>query len=188
MLMFLHVSAMNRKTIQVAIELEGTCNMLCNLPAVNNEIYTCGIISHLVKIIKTILKLWYEVKQPRYRSGCGPEGGKVITLLFQELDARRGWVVRSTPRPHFTPRKTRCPLYWKLCGPQRRSGRVKNLASTGIRSPDRPTCSSVAIPTELQGPNCDINVILKLGAIFHPKDCNKIIFFLFVMEPKSEVF
>ena len=29
---------------------------------------------------------------------------------------------------------------------------LKNLAATGIRSQDRPTCSSVAIPTELSGP------------------------------------
>jgi hypothetical protein len=41
---------------------------------------------------------------------------------------------------HLHPRgKTRYPLYRRLGGPQCRSGRVrKNLASTGIRSPDRP--------------------------------------------------
>ena len=31
-----------------------------------------------------------KVKKPRYRPGCGPEGGRGIALLFQDLGARRG--------------------------------------------------------------------------------------------------
>jgi hypothetical protein len=80
-------------------------------------------------------------KQPRYSSGCGPQGGRGIALLFQDLSARRGWVVSSTPRPHFTPGKTRYPLYRRLGGPQGRSGWAENLAPTGIRSPDPPVRS-----------------------------------------------
>ena len=34
-----------------------------------------------------------------------------------------------------------------------RSGRTENFVPTGIRAPDRPSCSSVAIPTELPGPH-----------------------------------
>ena len=42
---------------------------------------------------------------------------------------------------YLPPGKTRYPLYWRLGGPQCRSGRAENLAPTGIRSPDRPARS-----------------------------------------------
>jgi hypothetical protein len=74
-------------------------------------------------------------KVPRYRPGCGPEGGKGIALLFQDLDARRVWVVSSTPRPRFTPGKNLYPLYRWLGWPQGQSELAENLASTGIRPP-----------------------------------------------------
>ena len=55
-------------------------------------------------------------------------------LLFHDRGTRRGWVVSSTPRPHFTPpEKTWYPFYKRLGGPQGQSGRAENLASTGIR-------------------------------------------------------
>jgi len=41
-------------------------------------------------------------------------------------------VVSSTPRPHFTPGKTRHPFYRRLGGPQGRSRRAENLVPTGI--------------------------------------------------------
>ena len=49
----------------------------------------------------------------------------------------------SAARPSRTlpPGKTGYPLYRKLVGPQGRSGRAENLASTGISSPDRPARS-----------------------------------------------
>jgi len=36
---------------------------------------------------------------------CGPEGGRGIALLFRDRGTRRGRVVSSTTRPHFTPGK-----------------------------------------------------------------------------------
>jgi len=43
----------------------------------------------------------------------------------------------------LSPGQTRYPLYRRLGGPQIQSGRVrKNLAPTGIRSPDRPARSA----------------------------------------------
>ena len=60
--------------------------------------------------------------------------GRGIALLFHDCGVRREWVVSSTPRPHFTPGKTRYPLYRRLGGPQGRSGRAKFLVPTGIRS------------------------------------------------------
>jgi len=60
-----------------------------------------------------------------------------IALLFLDHGTRRRWGVSATLRPLFTPRKPWYPLYRRLGGPQGRSGQVrKNLASTGIRSPD----------------------------------------------------
>jgi hypothetical protein len=48
----------------------------------------------------------------------------------------------STSRPcHFTPAKTRYPLYRRLSGPLRPSGRVRGISPpTGLRLPDRPDC------------------------------------------------
>ena len=56
-LQFLHASATNRNHIQVAILLEATSNVLCNLPAVNGEICTCGIIPHLVNNYYNCIKV-----------------------------------------------------------------------------------------------------------------------------------
>jgi hypothetical protein len=63
----------------------------------------------------------------------GLEGERGAALLFLDLGARRGWVVSTTPRP-FYPRErpgTHC-----IGGPVWTY--AKNLAPTGIRSPDRP--------------------------------------------------
>jgi len=39
--------------------------------------------------------------------------GRGIALLFYDRGTRRGWVVSSTPRPHFTPRKDPVPILQK---------------------------------------------------------------------------
>jgi len=44
-----------------------------------------------------------KVKWSRYRPGVAQRVGRGIALLFRERSTRRGWVVSSTPRPHFTP-------------------------------------------------------------------------------------
>jgi len=61
--------------------------------------------------------------------------GRGLALLLHDRGTRRGWVVSSTPRPHFTPRKDPVPILqeagWAL-------GQVwtgaENLVPTGIRS------------------------------------------------------
>ena len=69
-------------------------------------------------------------------------GSRVIALPFYDNGSRRGWGVTVTPWPLFTPGKTLCPLYRRLCGPQDRSGRVRKISlPTGNRSPDRPARS-----------------------------------------------
>ena len=49
-------------------------------------------------------------------------GSRGIALPFHDHGTRRGWGVSVTPRPLFTPGKTRYPLYRRLGGPQGRSG------------------------------------------------------------------
>ena len=46
-----------------------------------------------------------KVKLSRYRPGVAQSVGRGIALLFHDRGTRRGWVVSSTPRPHFTPGK-----------------------------------------------------------------------------------
>jgi len=49
-------------------------------------------------------------KMIRYRPGVDQRVGRVIALLFHDRGTRRGWVVSSTPRPHFTPGKDPVPI------------------------------------------------------------------------------
>jgi hypothetical protein len=61
-------------------------------------------------------------------------------------------VVSTTPRP-LTPGKDPVLIVQEAgWAPGPVWTCAKNLAPTGIRSPDRPARSSVAIPTELPGP------------------------------------
>jgi hypothetical protein len=80
-------------------------------------------------------------------------GSRGIALPFLDHDTRRGWGISVTPRPLFTPGKDPLPFVQEAgWAPGPVWTGAENLAWTGIRSPDRPAHSSVAIPTELPGP------------------------------------
>jgi len=49
-------------------------------------------------------------KWSRYRPGVAQRMGRGIALLFHDRDTRSGWLVSSTPRPHFTPGKDPVPI------------------------------------------------------------------------------
>ena len=51
-----------------------------------------------------------KVKWSRYRPGVAQRVGRGIALLFYDRGTRRGWVVNSTPWPHFTPEKGLVPI------------------------------------------------------------------------------
>ena len=51
-----------------------------------------------------------KVKFSCYRPGVAHRVGRGIALLFHDRGTRRGWVVSSTPRPHFTPGKDPVPI------------------------------------------------------------------------------
>ena len=70
-------------------------------------------------------------------SGVAQTVGRGIALLFHDCGTRRGWVVNSTSRSHFTPEEDPVPILQEVGwapGPVWRG--AENLASTGIRSPD----------------------------------------------------
>ena len=81
-----------------------------------------------------ILYIKVKVKWSRYRPGLAQRVGRGIALLFHDHGTRRGWVVSSTPRPHFTPGKDTVPILQEPGWAQGWSGWAKNLAPTGIRS------------------------------------------------------
>jgi hypothetical protein len=63
-------------------------------------------------------------------------------------------MVSSMPRPHFTPRKDPVPIVQEAgWAPGPVWTGAENLAPTGVRSLDRPACSSATILTELPGPH-----------------------------------
>jgi len=71
-------------------------------------------------------------------------------------------VVSSTPRPHFTLGKDPVPiLQGALWPPGPVWTRAENLIPTGIRYPDRPARSSVAIQAELLAPHIFSTTCLK---------------------------
>ena len=46
-----------------------------------------------------------KIKWSRYRPSVVQRAGRGIALLFHDRGTRKGWVVSSTPRSHFTPEK-----------------------------------------------------------------------------------
>jgi hypothetical protein len=62
--------------------------------------------------------------------------------LFLDLGTRRGWEVRVTPRPLSTPERDPVPIVQEAgWAPGQVWTGAENLASTGIRFPDRPARS-----------------------------------------------
>ena len=60
--------------------------------------------------ISVLIVFMNEVKWSRYRPDVAQRVGRGIALLFHDRGTGRRWVVSSTPRSHFTPRKD--PAGW----------------------------------------------------------------------------
>ena len=67
--------------------------------------------------------------------------GRGIALLFHDNGTRAGWVVSSTPRPYFTPRKDSVPIVQEAGWAPGLVWTGRKSRPTGIRSPDRPVRS-----------------------------------------------
>ena len=100
--------------------------------------FTVHLKSSLVADTTPIKKL----KWSRYRPGVAQRVGRSIALLFHDRGTRRGWVVSSTPQPHFTTGKDPVPILQEAgWAPGSVWTGADNLVPTGIRSPDRPARS-----------------------------------------------
>jgi len=66
-------------------------------------------ISFLEPFNSSLFALW-KVKWFHYRPIVAQRVGRVIAVLFHDHGTRRGWVVSSMPRLHFTPGKDPVPI------------------------------------------------------------------------------
>jgi len=57
-----------------------------------------------------LIKHRVKLKWSRYRPGVAQRVGRGIALLLHDRGTRRGRVVSSTPRPHFSPGKEAVPI------------------------------------------------------------------------------
>ena len=123
---------MVRKTENLSLKIQWKVN----LPSWHAPKYGAAFkqISRAHKPRAKVCSNLVQLKWSRYKLGVVQRVGRGIALLFHDRGTRRRWVVSSTPRPHFPPRKTRYTFYRRLGGPQGRSGRVENLVPTGNRS------------------------------------------------------
>jgi hypothetical protein len=90
--------------------------------------------------------------------------GRGIALLFHDLGTRRVVSGQQHAPAVLYPRErhgTHCTGGW--VGPRAALEGAEYLAATGIRSPDRPARSSVAIPTELAGPHVRVSGYQNFG-------------------------
>jgi len=88
-----------------------------------------------------IIIIIIKVKWSRYRPGMAQRVGRGIALLFHDRGTRRGWVVSSTPRPHFTPGKDPIPILQEIGwapGPAWKGGKSRPYRDS---TPDRPSRS-----------------------------------------------
>jgi len=92
-----------------------------------------------VSIKRTYIRV--QVKWSRYRPGVARREGTGIALLFHNRGTRKGRVVSSTPRPHFTPGKDAAPILQEagwVPGPVWKGGKSRPHPDS---IPDRPARS-----------------------------------------------
>ena len=66
---------------------------------------------HLFGFVKEVWKFWATLRNCKVkRPGVAQRVVRGIALLFHDHSTRRGWVVSSTPRPHFTTGKDPVPI------------------------------------------------------------------------------
>jgi len=90
-----------------------------------------GLLENRKPVLSSYVK---KVKWSRCRPGVTQRVGRGIALLFHDRGTRRGWVVSSTPRPHFTPGRDPIPVVQKDGWAPGPVWTGENLVPTGIRS------------------------------------------------------
>jgi len=77
------------------------------------KIDSCTVLFSNSAVVSTAFIIMYKVKKvkcSRYRPVVVQRVGRGIALLFHDRGTRSGWVVSSTPRPHFTPGEDPVPI------------------------------------------------------------------------------
>jgi hypothetical protein len=92
------------KSIKDAALIYGNCNQVQCYYYFKIHRKQCKYINKIYKRVKV------KVKLSRFRPGMAQRVGRGMALLFHDRGTRRGWVVRSTPRPHFAPGKYPVPI------------------------------------------------------------------------------
>jgi len=90
------------------ITIKSSCHILHLYPTIHSCGLSCVFVAHSRSVVT--IQLSVKVKWSRYRPGVTQRVGRGIALLFHDRGTRRGWVVSSTPLPHFTPRKDPVPI------------------------------------------------------------------------------
>ena len=104
------LTALGRKTYLLL------CCVGCKTVDTWYSIIAYGVAMWLMIRTAALLAMWHvcvcgvNVKWSRYRPDVAQRVGRVIALLFHDRGTRRGWVVSSTPWPHFTPGKDQVPI------------------------------------------------------------------------------
>ena len=94
-----------------------------------------------------------KLKWSRYRSCVAQGVGRCVALLFHDRGTRRGWVVSSTARPHFTPGKDPVPILQEAGWAPRAGLDWWKISSPLEFDPGPSSLYSVVIPTELPSPH-----------------------------------
>ena len=123
---------------------------------VASTINTNPVYTQLCVVCRLDLYLFHllrKVKWFRYRPGVVQRVGRGRALLFHDSGTRRGWVVSSTPRPHFTSGKDPVPILQEAGwapGPVWRGGKFRPHRDS---IPDSPACNQplylLSYPTHL---------------------------------------
>jgi hypothetical protein len=83
----------------------------------------------------------------------GPERGRAVAVLFFNLGARLRWVLSATPRPLYPLGREKMPIIYEIgWAPGQVWRGAENLASTRIRSSDRPVGSKSIYRLRHPGP------------------------------------
>jgi len=127
------------------------------------------LVAAVVLLVVAVLNV--KVKLSRYRPGVVQRVGRVIALLFHDRGTRRGWVVSSTPRSHFTTGKYPVPIAQEAGwapGPVWTDGKSRPHRDS---IPDRPARSQSSSSSSTTANNTLSNLLLKntsfyLGKVF----------------------
>ena len=98
--MFPQIFFTSRAVYEIIVEEYGTAGQTPFGNIVGRIRFACWIPEAEDRHSEYIIKV--KVKCSRYRPGVAQRVGRGIALLFHDRGTRRGWVVSSTPRPHYT--------------------------------------------------------------------------------------